>query len=295
MVVTTGIASCSLSAAVVLSWTGKPPVRAHATWGRRASAACDWRAALGERERGAWWCVCGGEGVDEGFTRYVSAAVEITEWIHTWQGRRDRDSDDGGRVLAKTEVATARYGVGVAHAGKHNSGAAGKMFLGIGRSTQRQSAGGWVKNPPRFKGVQCVQEGEGVTRVAAHRLCCFEEKEMETSPRLQRRTRDWFTDVTCHTQVYPAHMPGKLRCGRQGRWVGRGEGGQHRVCRFEEKEMKNITEAPTSHPRLVHRCHLLHTGLPRAHARKTKVRSAGKVNWEGGGGGSDQKWRSLFW
>ena len=48
---------------------------------------------------------------------------------------------------------------------------------------------------------------------------------MEKSPRHQRRTRDWFTDITCHTQGYPAHMPGKPRCGRQGSWVGRGEGG----------------------------------------------------------------------
>ena len=41
------------------------------------------QAALGERERGAWWwwwwCVCG----RDGFTQYVSAAVETTGWIHT--------------------------------------------------------------------------------------------------------------------------------------------------------------------------------------------------------------------
>ena len=65
--------------------------------------------------------------------------------------------------MAKTLVTTARCGVGVAQAGKHNAGA---IFLGICRSTQRQSAGGWVKNPPRVKGVEHVQEGEGVTRVA---------------------------------------------------------------------------------------------------------------------------------
>jgi len=55
--------------------------------------------------------------LDDGSTQYVSAAVGTTGWIHTQQGRRERDSDDGGaRILVKTEVATARCGVGVARA-----------------------------------------------------------------------------------------------------------------------------------------------------------------------------------